>query len=88
MSAAFFVIIDDATFATILAIDGPSGTNLIQGYVSRNGFTHYITGNLTPPGGSVYLMRQNANGTFLLSRNKQPAYTAVTDTFYGWPIPA
>ncbi len=70
------VIIADASYSLILTTDGP------------NGFTHYITGNLTPPGGTVYVMRLNANGTFLASVSKQPAYAVVTDTFLGWPVPA
>ena len=88
MNPVLFIIIADLSYAAILAADGPSGTNLIQGSVSRNGFTHYITGNLTPPGGTVYVMRLNANGTFLASVSKQPAYAVVTDTFLGWPVPA
>jgi len=88
MNASLMIIIADASYPAILAVDGPAGTNLIQGSVSRNGFTHYVTGNLTPPGGTVYIERQNANGSFLVNQSKQPAYTIVTDTFFGWPIPA
>lgn len=82
------VIIADAAYVAILATDGPNGTNLIQGSVSRGGFTHYITGNLVPPVGWDYVMRQNANGSFLLSGSRQPAYSVITDTFFGWAIPA
>ena len=88
MTPSLFIIIADASYPAILAVDGPTGTGLIQGSVSRNGFTHYITGNLTPPGGTVYIERQNANGTFIANQSKQPAYATVTDTFLGWPIPA
>jgi hypothetical protein len=88
MSPALFIIIAYASYPAILAVDGSGGTNLIQGSVSRNGFTHYITGNLTPPGGTVYIMRLNANGSFLSNQSKQPAYVLVTDTFFGWGIPA
>lgn len=82
------VIISDANYVAVLAADGPSGTNVIQGSVSRNGFTHYVTGNLTPPGSTVYIMRLNVNGSFLANQSKQPAYTTITDTFFGWPVPA
>lgn len=83
------VIIADASFAAILAVDGPGGTNLIQGIVSRNGFTHYVTGNLIPPVGNLYAMRQLANNAgFISNVSRQPAYTLITDTFFGWPVPA
>lgn len=81
MTPALMIIVTDLTFSGI--VDG-----LIQGLISRNGFTHYITGNLTPPGSTLYIMRQNANGSFLSNQSKQPAYVTVTDTFLGWPIPA
>jgi len=51
------------------------------------GNTYYITGNLTPPGGTTYVARLNANGTFIVSQSKQPALTVV-HTFNGWTIPA
>lgn len=82
------IIIADASYPAILAVDGSSGTGLIQGSVSRNGFTHYITGNLTPPAGNVYVMRQLANGGFISNVSRQPAYATITDTFFGWPVPA
>lgn len=82
------VIIADASFAAILATDGPTGTGLIQGSISRNGFTHYVTGNLTAPLGNLYVMRQLANGGFLSNVSRQPGYTTITDTFFGWPTPA
>lgn len=88
MTPAFFIVVTDANYAPILATDGPSGTNLIQGSVSRNGFTSYITGNLTPPGTRLYAMRINADGSFILSQSKLPGYTTVADTFAGWTIPA
>lgn len=81
MTPALMVIISDANFAGVV-------DPLIQGVISDNGFTHYITGTLTPPGNTVYVVRQNANGSFLQSQSRQPAYTVVTDTFFGWPIPA
>lgn len=81
MTPALFIIVSDATFA---GISDPQ----IQGSVSRNGFTHYITGNLTPPGGTLYIMRSLANGGFISNQSKQPAYATATDTFFGWPVPA
>lgn len=88
MNPSFFVVVTDANFVPILAADGPSGTNLIQGSVSRGGFTSYITGNLTPPGTRLFAMRMNADGSFILSQAKLPGYTTVADTFAGWAIPA
>lgn len=81
MNPALMIIVPDLTFAGIVDAQ-------IQGSISRNGFTHYVTGNLTPPGGTVYIMRLNANGSFLANQSKQPAYALVTDTFFGWPVPA
>lgn len=88
MNPSLFIIMTDANFAPIKAADDVRAVPEIQGFVSRNGFTHYITGNLTPPGGTVYIMRQNANGTYIANQSKQPAYATVTDSFFGWPIPA
>jgi len=82
MNSAFFFVIPDASFASILATD-----NQIQGYVSMSGSTYYITGNPTPPGGTTYACRMNANGTFIRSQARQPALTPV-HTFFGWNIPA
>ena len=89
MTPAFFFIISDAGFAPILTADGPTGTNKIQGYVSMAGFTYYLTTNLTPPGGTVYAKRLNADGSVLVSQSVQPGLTGgVKNTFYGWSIPA
>ena len=88
MTPAFFIVVTDANFVPILATDGPTGTNLIQGSVSRNGFTSYITGNLTPPATRLYAARLNADGSFIVSQSKQAGYTTVADTFMCWAIPA
>ena len=85
MTPALMVIIADASFAAISAADT---TGQIRGSVSRNGFTHYITFNLTPPGGTVFVQRMNADGSVLRTQAKQPAYTVITDTFFGWPAPS
>ena len=83
MSPAFFIVVTDANFAIIQATD-----TQIQGSVSRNGFTSYITGNLTPPATRLYAARLNADGSFIVSQSKQAGYTTVADTFFGWAIPA
>lgn len=88
MNPALFVTVADANYAPILALDGPAGTNLIQDSYSAGGFTGYITGNLTPPGGSLYICRLNANGSFLVNQSKQASYTSVLFTFLGWAIPS
>jgi hypothetical protein len=87
MSPALFVIIADANFPAIDAVDGALGTQKIQNAVSMGGFTYYVTSNLVPPGGTVYLARLNANGSFIVSQSKQPALT-TRHTFMGWTIPA
>lgn len=81
MNPALFVTVTDATFAGIV---DPQ----IQGSTSRGGFTGYITGNLTPPGSTLYICRLNANGSFIVNQSKQPGYTSVLFTFLGWNIPA
>lgn len=87
MNPSLFIVIASASFAAILAVDGPGGTGLIQGSVDMGGNVYYITGNLTPPGGTLYIARLNANGTFLVSQSRQPALTTI-HTFAGWTIPA
>ena len=88
MSPAFFIVVTDANFVPILAADGPSGTNLIQGSVSIGGWTSYITGNLTPPGTRLYAARQNADGSFIVTQSKLSGYPIALMTFFGWNIPA
>ncbi len=87
MNASLFVIISDASFAPIKSADDLLTPPQIQGSVSLGGNTYYITGNLTPPGGTTYIARLNANGAFIVSQSKQPALTCV-HTFNGWAIPA
>jgi len=87
MNASLFVVISDAAFATLKAADDLLTPPQIEGSVSMGGNTYYITGNLTPPGGTTYIARLNANGTFIVSQSKQPALTVV-HTFNGWTIPA
>lgn len=89
MTPRFFFIIADASFAAILATDGPTGTNLIENHNSFLGFTYYMTLNLTPPGGTVYAKRLNADGSFLVSQSVQPGLTGgPVNSFAGWGIPA
>jgi hypothetical protein len=88
MSPVDYIVVTDANFVSILAADGPSGTNLIQNFVSLGGFTGYITANLTSPGTSLYIARLNANGSIIVNQSKQPGLTSVLQTYLGWPIPA
>ena len=78
----------DANFPAILATDGLTGTNLIQGSVSMGGFTYYITANTARPASSVYAMMLMPNGSFIMSQSKRPALVAPLQTFLGWAIPA
>lgn len=87
MSPALFVIIADASFAPIQTADAQLAQPQIQNAVHMGGFTYYITGNLTPPGGTVYVARLNANGSFIVSQSRQPALSAAAHTFAGWAIP-
>ena len=80
MSPALFVVMTDANFAGV-------SDSQIQGSVSLNGNTYFITGTLTPPAGTLYVARLNANGTFIVSQSRQPALTPAL-TFFGWAIPA
>ncbi len=82
MTPALFVIVPDSSFAAIQLADAA-----IQGSVSMGGFTYYITGTLTPPSGTDYVARLNANGSFLVSQSRQPALAAAAQTFAGWAIP-
>ena len=45
------------------------------------------SGNLAPPGSTVYVMWHSAGGSRIANQSKQAAYATVTDTFLGWPIP-
>ena len=83
-----YIVVTDANFVPILAADGPSGTNLIQNFVSMAGFTGYITGNLVSPGTSLYIARLNANGSMIVNQSKQAGLTSVVHTYAGWAIPA
>jgi hypothetical protein len=87
MQQVLFTIVTDANFVAILATDGPTGTNLIQGSVSMGGFTYYITANTARPATSVYTMMLMPNGSFIANQSKLPALTPV-HTFSGWAIPA
>ena len=81
-----FTIVPDANWAAIYATDGPSGTNLIQGWNDMGGNVYYITANLSRPSSSVYAAMLMPNGTFIVSQSKLPALTPVL-TFMGWDIP-
>jgi hypothetical protein len=87
MSPALFVIIADASFPAIDAVDGAAGTQKIQNAVSMGAYTYYITSNLTPPAGSVYVARLLSTGQFIVSQSHQPALGATKHTFAGWTIP-
>lgn len=88
MIPLLFIVIADANFDAIAAADALLPVPQIQSVVSMGGFTNYITTNLVPPGGTAYIMRRNANGSFLMSQSKQPAYVTALHTFSGWPVPA
>ncbi len=87
MNPALFIVIADASYPAILAVDGPGGTNLIQGSVSMGGNTYYITGHLSLPGGALYVAKILSDGTFIVSLVKQAGLTPV-HTFFGWGVPA
>ena len=87
MQQVLFTVVPDANWPAILATDGPTGTNLIQGYVDMGGYVYYITGNTARPASSVYAMMLMPNGSFIMSQSKLPALTPV-HTFSGWNIPA
>ena len=87
MIQLLYTVVPDASFAAILAVDGPTGTNKIENYVSMGGNTYYITENTTPPAASIYSLMRMPNGSFIASRTWQGGLPAV-HTFLGWPIPA
>lgn len=86
MSQLLYTVVPDASFAAILAIDGPTGTNKIEGYVSMGGNTYYITENTSLPGGAIYGMMRMPNGSFIANRTWIGG--TVVHTFAGWAIPA
>ena len=88
MTPVDYIVVADANFPAINAVDGPTGTNLIQQAVSLGGFTGYITGNLVQPGTSLYVARLNANGSMIVNQSKQAGLTSVVHTYAGWAIPA
>ena len=87
MMQLLYTVVPDASFAAILAADGPTGTNKIENYVSMGGNTYYITENTARPAASLYAMMLMPNGSMILSQSKQAGLTPV-HTFAGWAIPA
>jgi hypothetical protein len=86
MQQVLYTIVTDANFVTILATDGPTGTNLIQNWVSLLGNTYYITANTVRPATSTYAAMLMPNGSMITSQSKLPALTPAL-TFLGWNIP-
>jgi hypothetical protein len=86
MTSTLFVVIDNVSFAVVQTADSKLAVSQIQNAIVFGVNTYYITENLTPAAGALYVAKMNVDKSQVVLAAKSVALTPLL-TFFGWAIP-